>query len=140
MIQNSLVLHAIGIFVIVLGIQGCSHTVTLRPETLPQDTDEQILVFVGDGRTITFRPGEYNIVTSDSGRVLQGEGREFKDSSRTKAFRFTGSIPLVRVDSVQVNQYGALSTTAAWTLAVTGTAIVLTGLFFWLFHVHFTMG
>ena len=55
-------------------LASCVHTSTIPLDDLSQSLDKDIVVTTHDGKTTRYNAGSFEVITSDSGRILRMKG------------------------------------------------------------------
>ena len=109
-------------------LPGCFHAVLLQPESLQDNTEEDIVVSTKDGRQISFDSYDYNIISDANGNlVLSGKGKAYRKGSSQFA-PFEGDIPLNAIDRISTSEKTALFYPTILALAVAAWLV------FWVAH------
>jgi hypothetical protein len=107
-------------------LQSCASTRVIPVSELDAKYDGSIEVYCSDGRIVEFRDTDYSLVTTDSGGVLKGNGREFAPQRRDQWRGFDGVISFAEIDSVRIAEFSTAAETTGLVLVIVGlTAIAL---------------
>jgi hypothetical protein len=109
---------------------GCVHTSTIPLADLSQSLDKDIVVTTHDGKTARYNAGSFEVILSDSGRVLRtkgsvGDGQsghpmgrqgsalafaniEVIETREKTGFYYTGPIPVAFVALLLIVLHGAI--------------------------------
>ena len=117
-------------------LQSCStSTQSTRSDVLLEKEADEVVVHMHDARTITFLRGEYHVVSTDSGKVISGMGRQFIDSLQGQTKPFTGTIP---ESAIQTIDYRGNSGGGSLVPLLMASGIVL--LIFGITRIHISLG
>jgi len=106
-----------------LTLSGCIQTVLLKPEELRENSGDDIVVSIRDGRTINFSGEDYTIAEIDERQVIRGKGRIYREKG-PQFETFEGDIPLDNVKKISTYEHTPIFYVAIVTASLAAGFIV----------------
>ena len=115
--------EVLGVLLVLSGCTATSTTYHYDTANLPQFSDRDITVTTKSGRVITFKEGEYTVLTADSG-MIKGRGKHIVNSFDLSSPDWEGTIPFSDITSYTTTSEGQTSGPLTVLLVISGVMLV----------------